>query len=274
MKKLFILLAAVIILCSCGVIQNYTFYQVYKVAPVENTKIANTLEGVVYDDANCAIMYSFWRENGNAGFTIYNKTDEMLVVDMNKSFFICNGLAINYNISSYSAEENDNSFRPIMAIPPKSYRDIEPQPISRLLFVDCDLERYPADSASFLFEEGDSPIHFTNYITYHLGNRTEEVVVENKFYIASVTNYAKPSLLNYVLRTTKPCRNKTTSSKKYYSPKYSTKVYDAVYKIDISDCFYIKYEKETDAKLYEDPMKEYTYDDYYQGYILRETTSY
>lgn len=270
MKRLFFTLVAAIALCSCGVTRKYTFYQVYQATPADISSLVTIDNGMMYEDENCMISYAFWAENGNAGLTIYNKTDKVLCIDMNKSFFVRNGEAFNYYPEQVSTEEKAD-FRQIVAIPPKAYRSVKSQSIWNMLFVDCDLDRYPATSDSITFSAEDSPIRFSNYLTYNFGDGTPETVIENKFYVSQVTNYASPQVFSYQLRTEKPCVNKTKELKEYYSPKYSVNVYDPVVKINTSDCFYVPYERNSSQDLYKKGKgATMVYDDYYQGYVIEE----
>jgi hypothetical protein len=78
-------------LLSCSV-KNY--YQIHKVSSVsEITKSKNSL---VYEDVNCKVSYNFWRNGGNVGFQIFNKTDENLYVNLEECFFVCNEMAFDY----------------------------------------------------------------------------------------------------------------------------------------------------------------------------------
>ncbi len=53
----------------------------------------NTL---VFENSNCIINYNLWANGGDAGFQIYNKSDQNIYVDMSESFFVLNGVANNY----------------------------------------------------------------------------------------------------------------------------------------------------------------------------------
>lgn len=267
MRKGFLILMALIAMCSCEVTRKYTFYQVFKTTPVDNSNLAATSDGMVYEDENCMISYAFWAKNGNAGFSIFNKTDKVLCIDMNKSFFVRNGEAFNY-YPAQASEGEKVDFQPIIAIPPKAYRSVKLQDIWNMLYVDCDLDRYPATFASISFDSADSPIRFSNYLTYNFGEGTPEAVIENKFYVSRVTNYASPEVFGYELRGAKPCVNKTTELKKYYSSKYPVNIYDPVVLINTSDCFYVPYERNSSQVLYEeDKSATMVYDDYYRGYV-------
>ena len=269
MKRLFIFLATVIAMSSCGVMTKYTFYQVYQVTPQDDSKVSKVDNGMSYEDENCIITYTFWAENGNAGFSIYNKTDRVLCIDMNKSFFIRNGEAFNYYPSQVSTGECIDN-RQIVAIPPKAYRTITSQAICNMLFVDCDLNRFPETPDSITFSVEDSPIRFINYLTYNIGEGTQTTTIENSFYVSRVTNYPYPAVIGFQLRKEKPCLNKTNELKQYYSPEYPVKVYDKVINIDISDCFYVPYERNTTQVLYKSgDANKMIYDEYYDGYIIK-----
>jgi hypothetical protein len=90
--KHFIFTAIVgVILTSCG---SSRFYQIYQVDTISS--VSKTNDALVYEDDNCEILYNFWGQGGNAGFHFYNKTDENIYINMDESFFICNGIAYNY----------------------------------------------------------------------------------------------------------------------------------------------------------------------------------
>jgi hypothetical protein len=107
MKHLIFTTIIIVFLTSCG---SSKFYQIYKVDTVNNlSKIDNSL---VYEDENCKILYDFWGQGGNAGFHFYNKTDENIYVNMEESFFICNGYAYNYyknRVFTYSQSSSLNA---------------------------------------------------------------------------------------------------------------------------------------------------------------------
>jgi hypothetical protein len=154
----------------------------------------------------------------------------------------------------------------IMAIPPHASKIVAEYSISTELLLDCDLNRYPEQSASMSFNENNSPLNFTNYITYRLGKNDQEIVVKNEFYIAKVTNYAKPSIYKFVEREKKPCQNQTSDESKNYKENYPFKVFDKIYLINTSNCFYLEYEKKSNRKLYKEEGETYYYNDLYDGY--------
>ena len=69
------------------------YYQVYKV----NTGSAtNSKNEIVFEDKSCSVSYDFWDAGGDVGFSIYNKTDNDMTVDLTKSFFVLNRVAYEY----------------------------------------------------------------------------------------------------------------------------------------------------------------------------------
>ena len=98
MKKIsFFAVAMLAFMTSCQTMRVYNFMQVLEAAPMSaNGEIKNVENGMMYENADCIVFYKMWDEGGNAGFEIHNKTDEMLYVDLSKSFFVKNGIAYNY----------------------------------------------------------------------------------------------------------------------------------------------------------------------------------
>ena len=263
MKNNFVLLLSIVLLSSCTT-HTYHFVQVFETkssstsAPVEQVN-----SGMSYEDNNCRIFYSLWAENGSASFAIYNKSEEMMYVDLYKSFLIKDGIADDYITKGQN----------VMAIPPHASRIIADYTITSQLILDCDLDRYPSEKASITYTETDSPLRFTNYVTYRLGNSEQDKVIENTFYVSKITNYAIPSAYTYVERGKRPCQNLTNDDSKKYKEEYSVKVYDKVYTFYTGNCFYLEYEKTSERELYKSDGKIYFYDPKYDGYTTTDGES-
>lgn len=76
---------------SCA---STSYYQVYKVTPSKDMVVnKNTL---IYEDENCMVSYNLWAEGGDIGFQFYNKTNKVIQINMDKSYFIFNGIANDY----------------------------------------------------------------------------------------------------------------------------------------------------------------------------------
>ena len=93
LTKYFLLFAIWILLSSCS---NH-FYQIYKVQPINDFSESNNF--LIYEDENCKVMYDFWGEKGRVGFLLFNKSDKNIYINLNESFYICNGIAYDYYLS-------------------------------------------------------------------------------------------------------------------------------------------------------------------------------
>lgn len=91
--KSFLKSALALILCglltSC--MSTSVFYQIYSVN--STTEMQKTENRFVFENEECAIHYNMWRNGGNGGFLIENKTDEYLYVDLTETFFVKNQMA-------------------------------------------------------------------------------------------------------------------------------------------------------------------------------------
>ena len=95
------------------------------------------------------------------------------------------------NTSSVSISE-----KAIVAIPPHSFKSISEYAIAGDVIEDCSVKLFPKKKSpdSMSFTEQNSPIKFTNYITYSVGESGNPVVVTNDFYVAGYTNYTEDEI--------------------------------------------------------------------------------
>ena len=95
MKKniyLFVAAVAAVFLSSCA--GTYQYCQIYETKPVRQENLVKNDNGALrYENAQCAIDYNFWSNGGSADFYFYNKTDEIIYIDLAKSFYVRNGVA-------------------------------------------------------------------------------------------------------------------------------------------------------------------------------------
>lgn len=91
MKKNFILVALIILMTSCA---PKVYFQVFSTSHDSDIQESNHL--LIYENEDCKVVYDFWADYGNAGFMIYNKSNDYISIDLNKSFFIRNGEALDY----------------------------------------------------------------------------------------------------------------------------------------------------------------------------------
>ena len=89
------------------------------------------------------------------------------------------------------------SDKPIVAIPPHSYKSISEYSIASDVIEDCSVKLFPKKKApeSLTFTEQNTPIKFTNYITYSVGEDGKPIVITNDFYVAGYTNYTNEEIV-------------------------------------------------------------------------------
>jgi hypothetical protein len=225
--KIIITAFIVMLIASCSFTNEY--YQVFK-AKTENSVIAN--EKIVFEDINCTVTYNLWSNGGDIGFNIYNKTNNDIIVDLTKTFFIINGMASEYfqnrstskSINSLSAitsynypiyyyrnlnslsisEASSTSYstsyieKPQLTIPPKTFINITGFRITESRYINCDLVKAPTKNTlkTLKFEKSNSPFFFYNIITYYLNQDTTKF--ENRFFVSEVTNYPKDEMFTKV----------------------------------------------------------------------------
>lgn len=215
-------------LTSCNSVKTY--YQVYK---TKSETVVNDGNNTFFEDNNCKIVYNLWAENGNAGFSFYNKTTETIYLQLDQSFYVINDRAYDYyqnrifidtkqqatktsnsvgfsqagwlSFSSYTTNTLLNNSTKgiesiearIIAIPPKTSKTISEFQINQTIFRDCDLLRFPTSKQKSIktFSEESSPIHFYNTITYKIGEKINKV--NNDFYVSEITNIASKDAFSH-----------------------------------------------------------------------------
>lgn len=207
MKKITIILSALIILSSC----TKSFYQIYTTEAPSLEQKGNVL---TYENDDCQVNYNLWAENGNPCFTIYNKTNKDLFIVLSQSFFIKNSVAYDYFQNREFEKANSLSLTmsktglsslnsssgvifkemPIVCIPPKSFKTFGEYSILKSPIRNCDKRQaYPQKiSIPIQFTKDDSPINFKNRIAYSFDKDGININnIENEFWISEITNYSK-----------------------------------------------------------------------------------
>lgn len=239
-KKNLILIALVaILLTSC---KSTIYYQVYEAAPSQ--EMQHKGNKIAYEDENCIVLYNLWKDGGNMGFMFTNKTDKDIYINLEKSYFILNGISYNYfkdrvftsAISSGFSESNSatasksffglnylNLFQKndaavsktsgmisssgnsisfneqkIVCVPPKTSKLINEYNITNSLIRDCALLRYPSKKKvnTIYYTKKDSPLVFSNRITYAVENSSNIINFENEFYVTEITNYPEKEIID------------------------------------------------------------------------------
>jgi hypothetical protein len=243
-----------IILISCA---SPNYYQVYK-ANTENGRPGTN--GIVFEDDNCRVVYNLWKDGGDIGFGIYNKTSKDLTLDLTKTFFVINGIAYEYfqnrtfsKSSSFLASSSTYNFpysryrntistigttstsshgtsyteKPKLTIPPMTMVFVSEFNITEYRYINCDLRRFPSKSEikTIRFERENSPFVFNNLITYSTAADTFRL--ENKFYVSEITNLPESSVIKDVdtsscgTRLVTPIKIFTVSAPDKFYYKYS-----------------------------------------------------
>ncbi len=232
------------------------YYQLYKTVP--SSDLVQKNGSLVYEDENCQVSYNFWSDKGNVGFRFYNKTDDDIYLNLPESYFVINGIANNYfkdrvftqtggssvalisyyfgvglastNNTSVSKKEED-----IICIPSLTSKIISEYLISETIYRDCDLFRYPTTNQikTKEFTKENSPLVFSNRLTYWTGKMGPTIKFSNEFYVTEITNYPQDKFL-------------TENPKEFCNEKTST--YPKVFKNPTPDKFYIKYSNTDYAK--------------------------
>ena len=68
----------------------------------------NSSDVCQYNDGNVTIYYDFWAENGNPGFVIENNTDQIVYVDLAKSFYVSGNTAKDYYLNRTFSASNSS----------------------------------------------------------------------------------------------------------------------------------------------------------------------
>lgn len=226
MKKIAQILL-LLLLVSCNTVKTY--YQVYK---TQSKTVKSDGSNVAFEDSNCKINYNLWAESGNAGFTFYNKTTEVIHLQLDQSFYVINDKAYDYYQNRIFIDTNNLATKTsntvgfsqlgwlsvtssstntilnnktngvetieakIVAIPPKTSKTISEFKINQSLFRDCDLLRYPStkQTSTKSFSEQSSPIRFYNTVAYKIGEKIN--IVNNDFYVSEITNISSKDAIS------------------------------------------------------------------------------
>lgn len=71
------------------------YYQVFETGTI-NEEVKRRGDYLVYEDDKCLVSYNFWGESGDMSFSVENKTNQPLYLDLGKSYFVLNGQAKDY----------------------------------------------------------------------------------------------------------------------------------------------------------------------------------
>ncbi len=268
LKSFFITLLGGVLLLTfngCGPASSLTNYQVVS---VKSPSLEKKDKGLVYKKDNVTLNYNLWGSQGNLKYQIVNQSNEIMYVDLKRSFFIKDSNAYSYHPNQTTqtkpslylnpdkerqqddtlivqglypsvdrlnegSEKTDLSSKETIMVPPKSKKTILSFKVKQDIFEFCDLKRdvSRADTAVKNFSMGNTPMTFENYLVYSFDKNFENTSkIRNKFWVEKLTNLDS---YNFVVETEKPdpCKDDETIER------------DVIKEKD-KDKFYIKYTEE------------------------------
>ncbi len=147
-----------------------------------------------------------------------------------------NRLASGASVGLILTSEYSVSFNEVknILIPPRTSRIITEYSINETLIRHCDLFKYPKNRQinTKRFTNSDSPIVFSNRISYNLGDTDNSIRFENEFFVSEITNYPEREIME--ARFEEFCGQKSASRTNYF-------------KNIAPDMFYIRYTKGQDS---------------------------
>lgn len=218
--------AVIFLLFSC---KSTKFYQLYEVKADAQIEVNTNL--LVYENEHCMVSYYLWSDEGNIGFKFYNKSEEDIYLSLDKSFFILNDIASPYHSTcSGSVLEDSTKGDCFMIIPSKTARYVTKFTINDNLIRDCDLYKYPSRSEinTIYFDQSNSPLVFSNRLTYELESQNQSHEFENMFYVAGVTNYPEREFIGSSKEDI--CNQKLVQPNRIYRHVAADKFYNIYYR--------------------------------------------
>ncbi len=223
MKKNHIISAAIALLMATTSCNN-SLYQIYT---VESDDVKTYELYMQQSNSEIEINYYLWAEYGNPGFIITNNTDKIAYVDLSKSFFTINGLSKDYYLnrewsttnsvgasvsatlygylyhysekykgsvtaSTYGSQSKGvfQKEKDVIAIPPHASKIVTEYNIVSSTVSNCTLNTIVGKEASQTYTKEQTPISFSNYITYRIDNGAEQTI-ESNFWVSKIENVSE-----------------------------------------------------------------------------------
>lgn len=249
MRHTFLSVVALLLLFSSCAVTSY--YQLFETSNKDNLKEEDGK--LVYENTDVRVTYNLWGDGGRMFFRIYNKTEQILFVNVERSHFIRNKLSLNY----YEAEQTTRSVgsgiwiepysrvtqvqtynettiknEKVENVPPNSFMIVGERTIAPVEYTDCNFKTYPKgdDIFSLSFNDDNTPLYFRNYIVYDFKESFENAkVVDNYFWVSKISSMKEDKFVDFDYP--KDCEGKPTS--------YDKTV--ATYHFKSPKNFYVKY---------------------------------
>lgn len=202
MKKI-IYIILIVLLSSCT-------KNVYQVIETSSNDVAESENSYIFENDNLKVSYNFWAEAGRMYFTVFNKTEKSIFIDLNRCHLIVNQKSFNYystdeKIETRFVSQTDKKIKQgsevsyktkmqrIYEIPPQSYIEINQLFIMDKKFEFCELNKISKKFFPFLiYTQKSTPFQFRNFITYDFNSDFSTFeTVDNTFWVSKVTNMYK-----------------------------------------------------------------------------------
>ena len=175
-------------------------------------------------NSDIELNYYLWAEYGNPGFIITNNTDKIAYVDLTKSFFTINGISkdcylnrewsttnsvglsasatlygyLYHNGVKYKGNVSESVYgsqskgvtqkeKDIIAIPPHTSKIVAEYNIVSSAVSNCTLNTIVGKEAAQTYTKEQTPISFSNYISYRIDNGAEQTI-ESNFWVSRIEN--------------------------------------------------------------------------------------
>ncbi|RLD64061.1 MAG: hypothetical protein DRJ01_02035 [Bacteroidetes bacterium] len=243
MKKI-IYIILIIFLSSCT-------KKIYQVIETSSSDVAESENSYIFENDNLKVSYNFWGEAGHMYFTVFNKTEKPIFIDLNRCHLIVNQRSYNY----YSTDEKiettffattdkkvkqgsevsyKTKMQQIYEIPPQSYVIINQLLIMDSKFDFCELKKVTGKNFPFLiYTQKSSPFQFRNFITYDFKpDFSTFEVVDNTFWVSKVTNMNKKAFKGEKSKE-KVCPDDLWKKIIYQQPFYKPENFYFIYEKDV-----------------------------------------
>ena len=166
-----------------------------------------------------------YASKGITGFNIFNLPQT-------------NQVTVGNTAGATSSSGKSTSFKEaeIVMIPAKSSKVIMEYNITKSVLRNCDLIRYPKrkEIQTQTYSSTNTPLDFSNRITYAVGQNPELIKLENRFYISEIANYPEKEII--VEEYEEFCGEKSAVKSKFFENVAPNK-------------FFVRYEKsESDSR--------------------------
>ena len=223
----------------------------YQVVSVEAPSLEKTQDGIEYENSDLVLRYDLWSNHGNLKYDVVNKSDQMLHINLQESFFIKDGVSYTYfpnQTHSLSPDFYLNSAKrrapdtiaknrvltrkmfqsqKVITVPPQSRKEIMSFNLKKEKFKSCDLTEYPTreDTSEVMFNENNSPMTFENYLAYRVGEKDNAMQsVRNNFYVNKIQNLDEYNFYTEKEKE-KPCEPEETETERVVPEENEHKFY-------------------------------------------------